>query len=135
MALELGANRPGADLASLQAVPASLQDLLTARLDGLGDAKRVAQLAAVLGREFSLLLSALFDAPAASLDSAALSRRFRTRQLGVSLAPWAAMPTHFERVSCDSARPHRSGHVIVSRFMPKWSSCSQSLVRAGRSAA
>ena len=47
MALEHGANRPGADLDALEAVPASLHDLLMARLDGLGDAKRVAQVAAV----------------------------------------------------------------------------------------
>ena len=76
MALELGANRPGADPHEMQTVPASLHDLLMARLDGLGDAKRVAQVAAVLGREFSLpLLSALFDTSAASLDAASLAER------------------------------------------------------------
>jgi predicted ATPase len=76
MALELGANRPGADLDALQNVPASLHDLLMARLDGLGDAKRVAQVAAVIGREFSLpLLSALIDTSAASLDAAPLGER------------------------------------------------------------
>ena len=76
MALELGANRPGADIDALQTVPASLHDLLMARLDCLGDAKRVAQIAAVLGREFSLpLLSALFDTGAASLDAVSLGER------------------------------------------------------------
>ncbi len=76
MALELGANRPGADLDALQTVPASLHDLLMARLDGLGNAKRVAQVAAVLGREFSLpLLLALFDTSAASLDAVSLDER------------------------------------------------------------
>ncbi len=38
----------------LSAIPASLQDLLTARLDSMGPAKVVAQLAATIGREFSL---------------------------------------------------------------------------------
>src|SRR5688572_15442742 len=35
------------------AIPATLQDLLMARLDRMGDAKEVAQLGATLGREFS----------------------------------------------------------------------------------
>lgn len=62
MALELGADRLGADPAALEAVPASLQDLLMARLDGLGFAKPAAQVAAVLGREFSReLLAALLE--------------------------------------------------------------------------
>jgi hypothetical protein len=34
-------------------IPATLRDLLTARLDHLGPAKEVAQVAAVVGREFS----------------------------------------------------------------------------------
>lgn len=34
-------------------IPSTLRDLLTARLDGLADAKPLAQLAAVIGREFS----------------------------------------------------------------------------------
>lgn len=62
MALGLGAERLGADPAALEAVPASLQDLLMARLDGLGTAKPVAQVAAVLGRVFSReLLAALME--------------------------------------------------------------------------
>lgn len=36
------------------AIPATLQDLLAARLDGMGTAKIAAQLAATIGREFSL---------------------------------------------------------------------------------
>src|SRR5712692_8808401 len=38
---------------SLSAIPATLQDSLTARLDRLGTAKEIAQLGATLGREFS----------------------------------------------------------------------------------
>lgn len=53
------------DLESAQfAVPDSLQDLFLARLDGLGDAKRLAQLASVLGRAFP---EALFQVVAQSL--------------------------------------------------------------------
>lgn len=62
MAHELGPARLAADAALLEAVPASLQDLLTARLDSVGAAKVVAQVAAVLGREFSpALLAALME--------------------------------------------------------------------------
>ena len=38
------------------AVPATLKDSLMARLDRLGDARDVAQIAAVIGRQFSLAL-------------------------------------------------------------------------------
>ena len=37
-----------------RAIPATLQDLLAVKLDGLGEAKRVAQLAATIGREFDV---------------------------------------------------------------------------------
>jgi class 3 adenylate cyclase/predicted ATPase len=44
------------------AVPATLQDSLTARLDRLGSVKEVAQIAAIIGREFSYdLLAAVAD--------------------------------------------------------------------------
>jgi hypothetical protein len=49
-------------------LPASLRDSLTARLDRLGQAKTVAQLAAVLGREFDYaVLQAISDLPPAEL--------------------------------------------------------------------
>ena len=41
---------------SVIAIPATLQDLLTARIDNLGRAKTTAQLAACIGREFDLQL-------------------------------------------------------------------------------
>ncbi len=54
-------------------VPTTLRDLLTARLDQLGAAKEVAQLAAVVGREFtSHLLTAL-----TSLDERAVERKLQ----------------------------------------------------------
>jgi class 3 adenylate cyclase/predicted ATPase len=56
------------------AVPASLQASLMSRLDRLGPAKEVAQIGAVIGREFShALLTAAVDKPDAEL-SAALDR-------------------------------------------------------------
>jgi class 3 adenylate cyclase/predicted ATPase len=51
-------------------VPATIQDSLTARLDRLGDTKRVAQVAATIGREFTRdLLGAVVELPDAALDS------------------------------------------------------------------
>jgi len=53
------------------AVPASLLDSLTARLDRLGLAKEIAQIGAVIGREFSQsLLSAVVSESANSLQTA-----------------------------------------------------------------
>ena len=50
-------------------VPATLRDSLTARLDRLGEAKMVAQLASVLGREFDYaILHAICDLPQADLE-------------------------------------------------------------------
>jgi DNA-binding SARP family transcriptional activator len=51
------------------AIPATLHDLLMARLDRLGNAKAIAQMAAVIGREFSReLLRAVAGPAAARLD-------------------------------------------------------------------
>ena len=53
------------------AVPASLKDSLAARLDRLGEAREIAQVAAVIGRQFSLpLLEALSPKPGAELEAA-----------------------------------------------------------------
>jgi class 3 adenylate cyclase len=65
------AGRPGSD-----EIPATLLDSLAARLDRLGPAKEVAQLAAVIGREFSYpLLAAVWPKSEAELraDLAALA--------------------------------------------------------------
>jgi class 3 adenylate cyclase/tetratricopeptide (TPR) repeat protein len=52
-------------------IPATLQDLLTARLDRLGTARRIAQIGAVIGREFSYeLLAAVGGAAGPELDAA-----------------------------------------------------------------
>ena len=56
---------------SALAVPASLHASLMARLDRLGPAKEVAQIGAVIGREFShALLAAVVREPEAELESA-----------------------------------------------------------------
>src|SRR5262249_57023310 len=52
-------------------VPASLQASLMSRVDRLGPAKEVAQIGAVIGREFShALLTAAVDKPDAELNAA-----------------------------------------------------------------
>jgi predicted ATPase len=60
---------PGA-VRSVEAIPATLQDSLMARLDRLSAAKEVAQRAAVLGREFSYALLAA----SVAIEEAALRR-------------------------------------------------------------
>ncbi|MBT6608752.1 MAG: AAA family ATPase, partial [Rhodospirillaceae bacterium] len=57
----LEADRSGGDRATDGVIPSSLHASLTARLDRLGEAKKVAQIAAVIGREFPLkLISAVY---------------------------------------------------------------------------
>ena len=76
------------DVTSLD-IPASLADSLTERLDGLGPAKKLAQAAAVIGREFSLEeLAAVADesgeALQRSLERLMASRFLRANQQGDS---------------------------------------------------
>jgi predicted ATPase/class 3 adenylate cyclase len=75
--LESGLLRRGADRYEIAgplpplAVPASLHDSLTARLDRLAPIKEVAQIGAVIGREFSFaLLAAVADRSEGQLDQA-----------------------------------------------------------------
>ncbi|MBL8289964.1 MAG: AAA family ATPase [Rubrivivax sp.] len=78
LALELGVDRPEAGVVALETVPASLQDLLMARLDSLGFAKPVAQVAAVLGRDFPLeLLAALLKSGRFALDATTLAEQLK----------------------------------------------------------
>ena len=56
------------------AIPATLADSLTARLDRLTDAKGVAQLGAAIGRQFSYELLAAVSETTASVDTRALRR-------------------------------------------------------------
>jgi len=56
------------------AMPATLLDSLTARLDRLGPAREIAQIAAVIGREFSLPLLAVVAPPSAVSLQGALAQ-------------------------------------------------------------
>jgi len=56
MALELGMANADTGAGAVPPVPTTILDLLTARLDGLGAAKQVAQVGGTIGREFPLAL-------------------------------------------------------------------------------
>ena len=78
---------------SALAIPDSLQDSLTARLDRLGRVKEVAQIAAVIGRDFSYeLLAAVAPLPEAELR-AALARLVETELVFCRGAPPDALYT------------------------------------------
>jgi DNA-binding response OmpR family regulator/class 3 adenylate cyclase/predicted ATPase len=66
------------------AVPSTLLDSLTARLDRLGPAKEVAQIGAVIGREFSYPLLAAVGPLSANLLKAALARLVASELIFVS---------------------------------------------------
>ena len=76
---------------SQSAIPSTLQDLLAARLDGMGEAKRVAQLAATIGREFSINLLR----QVANIDDATLAQLVRQLQAAGFLRGDAAGFLHF----------------------------------------
>ena len=63
----------------IQAIPPTLQQSLMARLDRLGPAREVAQIGAVIGRDFSYALSARRgrDGGRAAADGAGTARRGR----------------------------------------------------------
>lgn len=71
-----GGDRPldTTTLATMIAVPATLQDSLLARLDRMGDAKEVAQLGAVIGREFGFEMLCEVSRQPAEYLSAQLER-------------------------------------------------------------
>ena len=66
------------------AIPATLLDSLTARLDRLGPAKEIAQIAAVIGREFSLPLLTAVAPPLAVSLQAGLVRLVAAELISVS---------------------------------------------------
>jgi len=68
--LEAGtADHPGPDGELRVAIPETLQESLAARLDRLGPTKRLAQIAATIGREFTYpLLAAVAEIDASTLD-------------------------------------------------------------------
>ena len=65
------AKKMGDDPGVQRAVPLTLYDVLMTRIDGLGPAKRVAQIAAVIGRDFDApLLEAVAELPSDEVDRA-----------------------------------------------------------------
>ena len=90
------------DLRSLgaSAVPLTLQDSLMARLDRLGPAKEIAQIASVIGREFSY---ALLQAIAGASDSDLRASLARLRESGLI----------FELGDDDQLSSYRFNHSLV----------------------
>jgi tetratricopeptide (TPR) repeat protein len=79
-------DRGGAEAAG--EIPATLSDLLTARLDRLGSARAVAQLASVLGREFSRsLLAVVSTGELSDLDDAIAHLEEQDVLQGTQLVP------------------------------------------------
>ena len=66
------------------AMPATLLDSLTARLDRLGPAREIAQIAAVIGREFSLPLLTAVAPPSATSLQGALAQLVAAELISVS---------------------------------------------------
>jgi class 3 adenylate cyclase/predicted ATPase len=62
------------DAGGLQAIPPTLQQSLVARLDRLGEAREVAQIGAVLGRDFSYALLCALAFPVGGVDEPAVHR-------------------------------------------------------------
>jgi class 3 adenylate cyclase/ABC-type lipoprotein export system ATPase subunit len=83
--LDLGSLGPGA-------VPLTLQDSLMARLDRLGRAKDIAQIASVIGRQFSY---ALLEAIAGASDSELRSALDRLRESGLIFEAGADTETSY----------------------------------------
>ena len=74
------------------AIPGSLRDSLAARLDRLGPARRIAQVAAVIGRDFGHdLLSAVLDGEPELVDSAL----GRLTQAGLTFREGSTEPARF----------------------------------------
>ena len=87
MALEREAGQGGDGQADMP-VPTTILDLLTARLDALGAAKRIAQIGGTIGREFSLtLLQAVLEHAGSSITAGdALAELAELVRAGVLLA-------------------------------------------------
>jgi hypothetical protein len=96
------------------AVPASLQASLMARLDRLGSAKQVAQVGAVIGREFShSLLAAVAGRPELELQSALDRVQVCYSGRARRLTPLICSSTHWYRMQL-TARCCENG---AERFM------------------
>ena len=90
-----------------QAIPPTLQQSLAARLDRLGEAREVAQIGAVLGRDFSYRLLSDVSSTAAGFDElrlqAALDRLMEADLLFVDGAPPTAAAYRFKHTLIQDA--------------------------------
>lgn len=117
---------------NVESIPITLRDALTARLDRLGPAKEVAQLAAVIGRQFSrALLRVLFDGTESQLDGSidSLLRSglvHRQRQLN-------AEGFHFKhallRDAAYDSLLKRRGHLLHRRLLEHFEQASANAVQ------
>ena len=104
MAIEIGAGGADAGEALMQSVPATIQDLLGARLDRLDRAKQVAQICGTIGREFSLpLLQAVLRHPDCP---------FRVHDLSAQLAALMRSGMLLRRGEADTGR-YRFKHALM----------------------
>ncbi|MBV8593338.1 MAG: hypothetical protein JOZ27_03440, partial [Caulobacteraceae bacterium] len=110
-------------LESAEDIPATIHDSLAARLDQLGAQREIAQIAAVIGREFSeALLAAVCPAPAAQVRAAL--ERFVEEGLVVARQPAPAAAYQFRHALIQEAAYHsllkanrRRIHAQVGRAM------------------
>ena len=114
-------------------IPATLHDSLMARLDRLGPAKEVAQVAACIGREFGHdLLAAVADMPAQALASA-LDRLMGSALIAATGSGPEAVYAFRHALVQDAARSsllrprRRSVHARIAETLERW-------LAAGRSA-
>ena len=104
-------------------VPATLQDLLAARLDRLGPARRIAQIGAAIGRDFSYgLLEAVAGSTVPDLD-AALARLANAELLSARGFPPDAIYIFRHALIRDAAygsllkRRRRELHIAIARVL------------------
>lgn len=120
--LRLAADGALDDLEGRELVPPSLVALLTARLDNLAEARPVALVATVLGRQFSRAwLAALLDADGQAMEPAELDRRLaelvesglvRAEHGGEFVFRHALLRDEAYELLLDSRREALHGHVV-----------------------
>ena len=124
---------------SAREIPPTLHDSLAARLDRVGDAREIAQIGAVLGREFSYeLIRAVSGASDAELQ-AGLDKLVAADLLNVHGVPPEALYRFKHALVQDAAYEallktrrrelHRTVARVLSDKFKKWRSCSPKLSR------
>jgi DNA-binding SARP family transcriptional activator len=121
--LQEGVVNGAADLAPLT-VPATLRESLLARLDRLGPAKEIAQVGAVIGREFDYdLLRSVAAQPASEID-VSLERLVESGLVNKSASPSRRTYAFKHALVCDAAYETLTGnekrrlHASIARAIP-----------------